>query len=141
MWCFKRFYVKVIKFAQNLFNITSLIKGKTKFRFCSLWPPIIKSASPRSFILNLGFRKSLVGFITFMLVPNISISSTYKHVMTTPAHRIQSTHVNKIYYLQKHMIRVFSQTCHTTILVLVLDHIKIALVYIPYILVQGLSFP
>src|SRR4051812_45119291 len=44
-----------------------------------LW---VITASPRSFISKLFEKKDLTSFITFMFVPNIRISSTYKRSIT-----------------------------------------------------------
>ena len=71
----------MIKSFQHSFYIVSLLKHDRSESLVILIPKIT-STSPMSFISKLEDKNDLVSFTISKFVPNISMSSTYKHMIT-----------------------------------------------------------
>jgi len=102
--------------------------------FLMILTPKITLTSPMSFISNLEPRNNLVLETILMHVPNINMSSTYKHTIThSPFSDLEYTHLSASLGEKPSQNRTYL-IFHATILVFVLTHTKIIKVYTPYFL-------
>jgi len=77
----ERIVVHIAKMAQDLLHIMGLQERNPMLTLFSLILRIT-SASPKSFMSKFSDKYDFTSFISLIFVPNITMSSTYRHNIT-----------------------------------------------------------